>query len=53
VRHGGSAARVTDSFRKLAEHEQEAVIAFLKTLRAPSDAVPVEIERSPGQFAQR
>jgi CxxC motif-containing protein (DUF1111 family) len=40
VRHRGSAARVTEIFQNLQPSEQEAVIAFLMTLKAPADALP-------------
>ena len=53
VRHAGSANRVTESFRKLSECDQEAVISFLKTLKAPADALPVRDESSPTQVARR
>lgn len=41
LRHDGSAAPVTEKFRKLHEHEQDALIAFLETLRAPQEPIPV------------
>jgi len=51
-RHAGTATRVAESFRKLSDHDQQAIIVFLKTLKAPSDVLPAEIS-SPQQFAQR
>ena len=52
VRHRGNAARISEAFQKLDQSDQEAVIAFLKTLKAPSDALPIESSSSK-QFAQR
>ena len=37
LRHGGEAAGVTRAYRRLSHEEQEAIIAFLKTLRAPRE----------------
>jgi mono/diheme cytochrome c family protein len=39
-RHGGDARAVTAAYRKLSQEDQESLIAFLKTLRAPKDAKP-------------
>ncbi len=39
VRHRGDATSVTRAFSRLKVDEQEALIAFLKTLRAPAQAV--------------
>jgi mono/diheme cytochrome c family protein len=39
LRHGGDANVVTSAFKKLSREDQEAVIAFLKTLKAPPDAL--------------
>ena len=36
--HGGEAVDVTARFKERPAHEQEAIIAFLKTLRAPSSS---------------
>lgn len=52
-RHAGSASRVTESFRKMSHDDQEAVISFLKTLKAPPDAVPVPENTSARHLAQR
>ncbi len=41
ARHGGDAKVVTEAYRKLPAADQEAVLAFLRTLKAPPDAVPV------------
>jgi CxxC motif-containing protein (DUF1111 family) len=41
LRHGGDAASITRQYRKLAIPDQQALIAFLRTLRAPRDAAPV------------
>ena len=40
--HGGSAKRIRESYRNLKQDEQQAIIAFLKTLKAPA---PSELER--------
>jgi CxxC motif-containing protein (DUF1111 family) len=40
-RHGGDAQVVRDAFRKLSVEDQVALVAFLKTLKAPSNAIPV------------
>jgi CxxC motif-containing protein (DUF1111 family) len=40
VRHGGDAAGVTTAYKTLSRADQEAVVAFLKTLKAPPDAPP-------------
>lgn len=39
-RHGGDARPVREVFNKLQSDEQQAVVAFLKTLKAPPDARP-------------
>jgi CxxC motif-containing protein (DUF1111 family) len=41
-RHHGDAEDVTRAYRRLSEDDRKAVVEFLKTLRAPSDAEPVE-----------
>jgi CxxC motif-containing protein (DUF1111 family) len=41
LRHGADAKAVTDLFRRLPLSDQEALVAFLQTLRAPGDARPV------------
>jgi CxxC motif-containing protein (DUF1111 family) len=38
VRHGGDAAPVTKAYQAMPKADQEAVVAFLKTLKAPPDA---------------
>jgi CxxC motif-containing protein (DUF1111 family) len=40
LRHKGDASAVTRAFKKLSSDEQEAVLEFLKTLKAPPDALP-------------
>lgn len=35
LRHGGSARQVTEAYKQLPRKDQEAVLAFLKTLKAP------------------
>ena len=41
-RHGGDALPITNAFRHLPAGDQEALLAFLKTLKAPPEALPVE-----------
>jgi CxxC motif-containing protein (DUF1111 family) len=53
VRHRGDAKTVADAFQKLPVADQAAVIAFLKTLKAPPSATPLrdldvtKIEKEP------
>ena len=42
LRHDGGARVVTNAFLTLPAEDQQAVIAFLKTLRAPADGPPSE-----------
>ena len=42
VRHHGDAAPVTRAYQSLASVDRQAIIAFLKSLRAPSDAKPAD-----------
>lgn len=41
IRHEGDAAPVTRAFERLGEEDERALIRFLESLRAPSDAPPV------------
>lgn len=41
LRHRGDATGVTEAYKKLPAPDQEAVIAFLMTLKAPPEAAPV------------
>jgi cytochrome c peroxidase len=41
LRHGGDAKTVTEAYKKLPKEDQEALTAFLRTLKAPPDAAPV------------
>jgi mono/diheme cytochrome c family protein len=41
LRHGGDAKAVTEAYKKLPKDDQEALVAFLRTLKAPPDAPPV------------
>ena len=43
LRHNGDAKAVTEAYRKLSAPDQEAVLAFLRTLKAPPDAAPVAV----------
>jgi CxxC motif-containing protein (DUF1111 family) len=45
AKHRGDALIVTEAYNKLAPDDRAAVMAFLKTLRAPRDAAPL---RDPG-----
>ncbi len=40
-RHRGEGSRVTDAYLALPATDQAALVAFLKTLKAPPDAVPL------------
>jgi CxxC motif-containing protein (DUF1111 family) len=42
VRHRGDAKSVTERYAKLSPTEQQALVAFLRTLKAPPDAAPVK-----------
>lgn len=39
--HRGDAKAVTEAYLKLSQADQAAVVAFLKTLKAPPDAIPL------------
>ncbi|MGL6096865.1 MAG: di-heme oxidoredictase family protein, partial [Fimbriiglobus sp.] len=41
VRHRGEAKGVTAAYQKLPPADKAALVAFLKTLKAPPDATPV------------
>jgi CxxC motif-containing protein (DUF1111 family) len=41
LRHGGDAAPARKAFKKLPDADQQAIVDFLGTLRAPPDAEPV------------
>jgi CxxC motif-containing protein (DUF1111 family) len=45
VRHEGEAKQVTEAYKRLSPAEQEQLLAFLRTLKAPPDAAPA---RGPG-----
>jgi CxxC motif-containing protein (DUF1111 family) len=51
LRHHGDASAVTDAYRALPANERAAVVRFLKTLRAPSDAEPVSPAPAPRSIA--
>jgi CxxC motif-containing protein (DUF1111 family) len=40
-RHGGAARPSRDAYRRLPREKREALLAFLGTLKAPPDAIPV------------
>jgi CxxC motif-containing protein (DUF1111 family) len=42
MRHAGEAEQVRQAYDELSSPDKEAIIAFLKTLRAPADADPVK-----------
>ena len=46
-RHEGDAARVTRTFESLPPSDRDALIGFLKTLKAPTSAKPVEPRPKP------
>jgi CxxC motif-containing protein (DUF1111 family) len=50
LRHHGHAETVTLSYRALPSDDQQAVVDFLKTLRAPADSQPAG-SNSPGNLA--
>jgi len=41
VRHEGDAGSVTEAYRKLGADDRDALLRFLKSLKAPADAAPV------------
>src|SRR5262249_12950295 len=41
MRHRGDARAVTAAYEQLPQADQQALIAFLSTLKAPSDALPL------------
>lgn len=41
ARHRGDARPASEAYNKLSSHDQAAVIAFLKTLKAPANAIPL------------
>ena len=41
-RHHGDAEAVLEAYRRLPANEQRSILAFLKTLRAPTDAKPAD-----------
>jgi CxxC motif-containing protein (DUF1111 family) len=45
TRHGGDAAKVTRNYQALPRSDQQAVVAFLKTLKAPAAAKPATIAK--------
>lgn len=52
LRHQGEAKTVTANYRKLPPADQQAVVAFLKTLKAPADAIPLR-DKSVTKLAKR
>jgi CxxC motif-containing protein (DUF1111 family) len=53
LRHAGSATPVTEAFRKLSREEQDAIVAFLETLKAPPDAPEPILGPSAIEVAQK
>jgi hypothetical protein len=45
LRHRGMAREVTKAFREMPQPDQDAVVAFLKTLKAPPEAAPLRDPR--------
>lgn len=52
LRHGGDASRVTETYKHLSAEDRAAIVAFLKSLKAPADAPPVQNPPAPVQLAQ-
>ncbi len=52
-RHHGGASVVTKRFNELSDSDQQMVVAFLKTLKAPPTAVPAKIDSAPVTLAQQ
>jgi hypothetical protein len=46
LRHRGDAEAVYETYKRLAGSEQQSIVEFLKTLRAPTDAKPASVDRS-------
>lgn len=46
LRHAGQAKKSTENFKRLSAADRTALIAFLQTLRAPTDAEPVPTKSS-------
>jgi CxxC motif-containing protein (DUF1111 family) len=44
LRHKGGAVRVTDAYEALPHSDRDAIMAFLRTLKAPVDALPLPPE---------
>jgi CxxC motif-containing protein (DUF1111 family) len=47
IRHRGDAEEVTDAYKALPSSDREAIVAFLKTLKAPSDVKPASVAVAP------
>ena len=41
LRHRGESKPVSEAFQKMSPQDQQSLVAFLKTLKAPPDAIPV------------
>jgi CxxC motif-containing protein (DUF1111 family) len=52
LRHQGEAKGVTAAYKALSPTDQQAVVAFLKTLKAPPDAIPLR-DKSVTKLAKR
>ena len=52
LRHGGDASRVTENYKHLSAEDRAAIVAFLKSLKAPADAPPLTNPAAPVQLAQ-
>lgn len=52
-RHRGDAATVGRTYERLSHRDRQAIVAFLKTLRAPPDAEPVDPSVFEERFAAR
>jgi mono/diheme cytochrome c family protein len=51
TRHKGGAEPVTKAYDNLSSNDREAILTFLKTLKAPSEAKPAQVTPEATQFA--
>jgi CxxC motif-containing protein (DUF1111 family) len=52
LRHEADATNVIEAYRKLRPDEREAIYGFLRSLKAPADAVPVAPAAAPARAAR-
>ncbi|QDT65675.1 di-heme oxidoredictase family protein [Calycomorphotria hydatis] len=53
IKHGGVARHVLSRYRELPSEKQQAIIAFLETLRAPQSAIPAKMHLAVQQQLDR